>query len=428
MDNISLTRPYVHDGICYVACYDGRDVKILPYQDVSEVTQNQTVVVWSRKDCEVEAKVLEINNIKRMQRIESRNDMSGLCRKYKVTLEPSTDVHEMQRNIAKALYELSNILWEQLTDTQKAWYWSEEEPLIRIHNKMEQEGIHVNVEKAKAVVEDIESREQLTDRDHTALKYFGQVDQDGKTYPEWDLTGSRTGRIVSGIQNLKKEYRELLEPPPGYTLIKRDWSQAQLRVLAGLSQDPTLVKAFQEGQDLHQQVADQVDAVEDRQQAKVVNFGIPFGITGWGLAQEFKNNGSDVSIRDCNRIIAQWSEQYPRVTVYLEQRIKQAEQDGFLVDSVGRRRYFFGRWTQACNRQVKASVAQLEESALLRQTLVRLDQSLRAEGLDARIYWTVHDSICIVAREDQAPRAGAILQEIMDSMQINGVPMVSETE
>lgn len=315
----------------------------------------------------------------------------------------------------------------RLTPEQTEWYWTVEEPLIKLMARMEREGLQVDPQQAQAIV-DQEKVQPLASRDHTVVKYFGDLDDTGTIKPRWDLNSSRTGRIVSGIQNLKKEYRNRLAPPDGYTLIKRDWSQAQLRVMAGLSEDPEMIREFDEGVDLHQKVADQIEAVRDRQQAKILNFGIPFGIEPYGLQKDFAEAGYQVSMEECQNIIQQWFDQYPNLKKYLEDRIVQAKEDGYIEDTAGRRRNFYGKWTAKHSRSAKASVCQLEESRMLRKSLVEFDQRIREEGLDARPYLVVHDCIWIIASEKDAPRAGAILQEVMDSQSVGPVKMKSEIE
>jgi len=171
----------------------------------------------------------------------------------------------------------------------------------------------------------------------------------GRIHASFHQTGASTGRLSSSDPNLQnipirteigREIRRAFIAPPGRVLITADYSQIELRMLAHLSEDPKLIEAFERGEDIHRAVAAQINGVElddvtreQRNSAKMVNFGIVYGITQWGLARRL-----GISNAEADEIITGYKKRYGRITTFLQECIDQARRYGHVKTILGRRR------------------------------------------------------------------------------------------
>ncbi len=176
------------------------------------------------------------------------------------------------------------------------------------------------------------------------------LDENNELHPTFILTGAATGRFASqnpGVQNIPirgergKEIRKAFVARPGFTLAAFDYSQIELRVVALLSQDPNLIEVFKEGRDIHTEVAARVyniapdDVTKDmRRHAKVINFGILYGMGSTALAKQM-----EISRTDAKNFIDKYFSQFPKVAKYLEEVLQHARKTGYTETLFGRRRY-----------------------------------------------------------------------------------------
>lgn len=192
---------------------------------------------------------------------------------------------------------------------------------------------------------------QLTKLVSTYLKALAEdINPDTKRiHASFHQTGASTGRLSSSDPNLQnipirteigREIRKAFVAPDKHQLITADYSQIELRILAHLSEDPALIAAFEAGEDIHQAVAAQINDVpldevtkEQRSGAKMVNFGIVYGVTPWGLARRLK-----VSNAEATQIIDDYKAKFANITSFLEECVAFAKKHGYVETMMGRRR------------------------------------------------------------------------------------------
>lgn len=268
-------------------------------------------------------------------------------------------------------------------------------------------------------------------------------EKDGRIHSTFKQTLTMTGRLSSTEPNLQnipvrtelgKMFRKFFVAEDGCVLIDADYSQIELRVLAHVSGDPTLIGAFREGADVHAITASQVfgvppDSVSDelRKRAKAVNFGIIYGISAFSLSEDI-----GVSRKEAQDYIDAYFRKYPQVRDYLDETVKTAKENGYVSTLFGRRRYVpelsarnknlvaFGERV-AMNTPIQGTAADI-----IKKAMVDTDAALKAEGLSARLILQIHDELIVEAPENEAERAAALLKEKMENTVKLLVPLVAD--
>jgi DNA polymerase I len=230
------------------------------------------------------------------------------------------------------------------------------------------------------------------------------------------------------VQNVSRRLRFLFRPTPGHALIKADYSQAQLRILAHLSGDEALVKLFKEGGDVHAETARLLGI--DRDLAKQVNFGICFGISAPRLAGRINSE-----VRKRNRLlhldeqqvlideviaqhyIDQFEDRYPAVRAFFEQewkRLKRLPQKERVVRSpLGRIRRFNAFPNKALERSFKVTWPQQIEADLIKTAMLRLDRIFRKRKMGARMVMMIHDSLWVECPEEETDLVRHLMEKMM---------------
>ncbi len=240
--------------------------------------------------------------------------------------------------------------------------------------------------------------EPKTGRIHT---HFGQVQ-------------TSTGRLSSNNPNLQnipvrsgegREIRRAFVPKEGWVMISADYSQIELRILAALSGDEGLLHAFAEGRDIHTATAARIygvelDAVDRsmRAKAKMVNFGIPYGISAFGLAQRL-----DIARSEAQELINHYFEQFPGVLQYTRETIEFARQHGYVETLSGRRRSMDD--IHSANATIRSSAErnainmpiQGTAADMIKLAMIRVDERLKVEQLSAALLLQVHDELILEA-------------------------------
>ncbi|MDY5730967.1 MAG: DNA polymerase I [Eubacteriales bacterium] len=263
-----------------------------------------------------------------------------------------------------------------------------------------------------------------------------------RVHTRFDQTGTVTGRISSLDPNLQNipirskegaEIRKAFVAKDGYTLIDADYSQIELRVLAHLSGDENLIKAFQSGKDIHTTTAaeifgipvEKVDAAM-RSNAKAVNFGLVYGISSFGLARN-----TNISLKEAEHFIAMYFDRYPGVRQYMDHCVEVAEKEGAIFTLFGRRRALpemqsknanmraFGKRI-AMNTPVQGTAADI-----IKLAMVRVQEELQNIE-NAKLILQVHDELIIECREDVAEQVSQMLQEVMQNVVSLKVPLVAD--
>ena len=269
------------------------------------------------------------------------------------------------------------------------------------------------------------------------------VAEDGRIHSTLNQTETRTGRISSTDPNLQNipvrtelgsTMRKYFVAPEGRVLCDADYSQIELRVLADISGDAAMIEAFNSGADIHTATAAQVfglpiDAVPAvmRSRAKAVNFGIVYGIGAFSLAKDI-----NVSFGEAKEYINSYLRRYSGVDQYMQKVVADAQQNGYVETSFGRRRYLpellssnhamrsFGERV-ARNAPVQGTAADIIKIAM-----IRVYNRLKEEKLDAKLIMQVHDELIVEASEKDAQRAAEILSYEMENACKLKVPLPAE--
>ena len=267
-----------------------------------------------------------------------------------------------------------------------------------------------------------------------------QVSADGRVRTTFLQTQTRTGRISSiepNMQNIPvrtprgSELRRFFIAPEGKVLLDADYSQIELRVLAHMADDASMIEAFANGEDIHTKTAAQVfnmppDFVTPlmRSRAKAVNFGIVYGIGAYSLSQDI-----GVTVAEADRYIKDYLNACAGVKQYMEDIVKQGEEEGYVETLFARRRYLpelasknramreFGK-RAALNTPIQGTAADIIKIAM-----VRVYNRLRQEGLSARLILQVHDELIVESPQDEARRASEILAQEMQGAASLKVPL-----
>ena len=234
--------------------------------------------------------------------------------------------------------------------------------------------------------------------------------------------------------NLKSSFEFPFAKLENGKIVGADYSQIELRLLAHISGDETMINAFTDGVDIHTVTASQVFNTplefvtpEQRKRAKAVNFGIIYGMGDFSLASDIK-----VTKKQAGEYIQSYFEKYPKVDEYLKNVVEQAKIDGFVTTLYGRRRYIpdlksgkavlrkFGERV-AMNSPIQGTAADIIKIAM-----INTERALSASGIDARLILQVHDELIIEANVNCAEKAKEILQREMENAVKLSVPLTVE--
>jgi DNA polymerase-1 len=243
--------------------------------------------------------------------------------------------------------------------------------------------------------------------------------RDGRIHTSYHQAVTATGRLSSSAPNLQnipirteagRRIRQAFVPPAGYSLIAADYSQIELRIMAHISGDKGLLKAFQEDQDVHRATAAEVfniapEAVTDdeRRSAKAINFGLIYGMSAFGLAKQL-----GIPRYQAQDYVDLYFERYPGVATYMENTREQAKQDGYVETVFGRRLYLPDiNARQAQRRQYaerSAINAPMQGTAadIIKCAMLSVSEWLQDTSLNARVIMQVHDELVLEAPSDNA--------------------------
>lgn len=256
------------------------------------------------------------------------------------------------------------------------------------------------------------------------------IEQDGKIHTTFNQTITATGRLSSTDPNLQnipirielgKLIRKVFLPEEGHLFVDSDYSQIELRVLAHLSDDEKLIEAFKNGQDIHRSTASLVfdtpfDEVTDiqRRNAKAVNFGIVYGISAFGLA-----NDLNIGRKEAQAYIDSYFEKYPKIKAFLDKTVADAKEKGYIKTMFGRIRpipelsssNFMQR--QFGERVAMNSPIQGTAADIIKIAMIRVHDRLLKENLKSKLILQVHDELLIETAEDEKEYVIELLEEEM---------------
>lgn len=377
----------------------------------------------------------------RMENLGFAVDVDGI-RAYGEQL--SREVEELQRSIyedvgyefninspkqlAKALFEDLNLPTRKKTKSGYSTNAEVLESLLPLHPVIAKILEYRTVAKLKSTYCD-----SLVDK----------VAADGRIHSSFNQTETRTGRISSTEPNLQnipvrtergKEFRRFFKAKDGCVLVDADYSQIELRVLAHISGDKTMQQAFTDNIDIHTVTASEVFGVPIsgvtplmRSRAKAVNFGIVYGIGAFSLSKDI-----GVTVREAKKYIENYLAHFSSIDSYMNEVIERAKADGYVSTLEGRRRYL--PELSASNFNTRAFGERVARNAPIQGTaadiikiaMVRVDERLKREGLEARLILQVHDELIVEAPVMESMQVAMLLQEEMENAVKLDIPLTAE--
>ncbi|HKL14869.1 MAG TPA: DNA polymerase, partial [Balneolaceae bacterium] len=215
-------------------------------------------------------------------------------------------------------------------------------------------------------------------------------------------------------------------------LLAADYSQVELRVIASISGDENMIQAFKNGEDIHSRTAKEIfglDSLEDvnadhRRKAKEVNFGIPYGVSAYGLASRL-----GISNDEGKEMIDQYFERFPGIQDYIDETVKKAKDEGYVTTLLGRRRYIpeinsrnwnvrgFAERT-AINMPIQGTAADI-----IKLAMIQIDDLLHDSGYKSRMLLQVHDELIFEIHDDETDELPGRLKEMMENAYTLDVPL-----
>jgi DNA polymerase-1 len=269
---------------------------------------------------------------------------------------------------------------------------------------------------------------------------LAEVAPDGRIHATFNQTVARTGRLSSDQPNLHnipvrteegRQFRTAFVPAPGTTLLVADYNQIELRCIAHLAKDPGLIEAFTSGQDIHTATAARVFSVdpaavtiEQRSKAKMVSYGLAYGMESYGLGQRL-----NIPTEEAALILDAYFVAFPNVKAYMDRTVNEARERGYTETLFGRRRPIPEllnsnfRVRQAGERQAMNAGIQGLAADIFKVALVRIDAALVDGGFASRLVLQVHDEVLVEVPDDEHGVVGDLVVGLMRDAAALDVPL-----
>jgi DNA polymerase-1 len=264
---------------------------------------------------------------------------------------------------------------------------------------------------------------------------------DGRVHTTFAQALTETGRLSSADPNLQnipvrtergKMIRAAIVPRDAdHVLVSADYSQIELRIMAAMSGDETMLDAFAHGADIHRETAARVYDVmpplvtdDMRRKCKMVNFGIIYGISAFGLSQRLQ-----VPRREAADLIETYFRLYPKIRAFMDTAIAKARETGYAVTALGRRRTLRdissrnATVRQAAERDAINTPVQGTAADLIKVAMVKVDHAFKAAGLRAKMILQIHDELLFDTPRDEVERVKEIVKREMEGALDLGVPL-----
>ncbi len=264
--------------------------------------------------------------------------------------------------------------------------------------------------------------------------------QTGRVHTSYNQAGAATGRFSSSDPNLQnipirtengRKIRHAFIAKPGCVLLAADYSQIELRLLAHFSQSPALLAAFREGQDIHIHTAHQIFHVphanvttDQRRVAKMINFGIVYGMGAVSLAKQ-----TGLTRQEATNHIAQYFERYAGVKEYMEANKQLAKEKGYVETLMGRRIHLpdidsnHGGFRSQAERAAINAPLQGSNADIIKKVMPEIENTLAAKGLKTQMLMQVHDELVFEVPETEIKKASQIIRDLMESTVALSVPL-----
>lgn len=262
----------------------------------------------------------------------------------------------------------------------------------------------------------------------------------GRVHTSYHQAVTATGRLSSSDPNLQnipirteegRKIRSAFIAPVGYKIVAADYSQIELRIMAHLSQDPALLKAFNNGEDIHKSTAatvyniplDEVTATQ-RRNAKIINFGLMYGMSGFGLAKQL---GMDR--KEADKEITRYFTHFPSVKIFMEDICRKAVEQGYVETLLGRRLYLpdiksrNAGSRRAAERAAINAPMQGTNADIIKLSMIKIDQWLKENNLNAYMIMQVHDELVFEVSEKEIDIVTTGVKEIMENIIRLSIPL-----
>jgi len=267
----------------------------------------------------------------------------------------------------------------------------------------------------------------------------------GRVHTSFNQTGSVTGRLSSSNPNLQniptrtelgRRVRNGFIAEEGNVLLSVDYSQIELRIVAHVSGDETMLEAFRQGQDIHAATAAAIYGIPleqvnkgQRRHAKAINFGLIYGMSAFGLTRS-----SGLTLGESENFVKAYFEQFPGVKKYLDGTRRQATEQGYVETLSGRRRYFPLLQSQQINHNVRqreereAINAPIQGTAadIMKVAMLKVGPALLKSGLKGQMLLQVHDEIVIECPKQELQETAQLVQQVMSEAYSLSIPLLTE--
>ncbi len=255
----------------------------------------------------------------------------------------------------------------------------------------------------------------------------------GRVHTSYNQTVTATGRLSSSDPNLQNipiraeegsRIRQAFIPEQGCSIVSADYSQIELRILAHLSQDETLIKAFQNDEDIHARTASEIFGVSMekvtppmRREAKVINFGIIYGMSAYGLSQQLR-----IEPKIAQAYIDEYFKKYTGVQTYIEKSLEEARQKGYVMTLLHRRRYLPDIHSptvairQATERMAINTPLQGTAADIIKVAMIHIQNRIEELGLSTKMIMQVHDELVFEVPEEELQNAIPMIQNEMETV------------
>lgn len=269
---------------------------------------------------------------------------------------------------------------------------------------------------------------------------LAEVAPDGRIHATFNQTVARTGRLSSDAPNLHnipvrteggRAFRRAFVPGPGFELLVADYNQIELRCIAHLAEDPGLIGAFESGSDIHNETAARVFGVdpgevtiEQRSKAKMVSYGLAYGMEAYGLGQRLA-----IPTEEAAEILDAYFEAFPSVKSYMESTVAEARERGYTETLFGRRRQIPElssnnfRIRQAGERQAMNAGIQGLAADIFKVALVDLDRALEERAVESRVILQVHDEVVLEVPPAEREEIAALTRDTLSGAAELRVPL-----
>ena len=416
------------------------EVAFNPYKEPDWQALKADTDLWSLYN-EVELPLVQV--LRDMEDAGVRVDVEKLKKAEVILTEELNELEKRIYNFAGETFNINSprqvgeLLFEKLKLDAKAkksktgQYSTSEEVLMALKDKHEIVGLILDFRELKKLISTYIS----------ALP--GYIAPDGKIHTTYNQTVTATGRLSSSNPNLQnlpirsergRFIREAVIPDEGCLFLSADYSQIELRLMAHFSQDEHMLAAFRSGQDIHAATAARIYGQpieqitkDQRRKAKTANFGIIYGISAFGLAQQL-----DCSRTEAKQLIDDYFAAFPRVISYIESQKELARQRGYAETLFGRKRYLPDINSQnatirsfaernAVNAPIQGTAADI-----IKMAMVSIHRRLKEEGLKAQMIMQVHDELNFNVPANEVDRVREIVVSEMQNAVHLTVPLIAK--